>query len=109
MNHIYKKNPKLVPKYEDLSGTTISATYFKFMFSKKATKIDEIFTVDLTLCSKCQIDGEDFVNFFAFLENTNFNKATFTIYIADCSHTYLFNLHAHASKNLLQSQHLEIS
>ena len=33
------------------------------MFSKKATKIDEIFTVDLTLCSKCQIDVEDFVNF----------------------------------------------
>ena len=25
----------------------------KFMFSKKATKIDEIFTIDLTLCSKC--------------------------------------------------------
>ena len=35
----------------------------KFMFSKKATKIDEIFNVDLTLCSKCKIDGEDFVNF----------------------------------------------
>ena len=33
------------------------------MFSEKATKIDEIFTVDLTLCSKCQIDGEDFVDF----------------------------------------------
>ena len=33
------------------------------MFSKKATKIDEIFTVDLTLCSKCQIVGEDFVKF----------------------------------------------
>ena len=32
------------------------------MFSKKATKIDEIFSVDLTLCSKSQIDGEDFVN-----------------------------------------------
>ena len=42
------------------------------MFSKKATKIDEIFTVNLTLCSKCQIDGEDFFNFVAFLENTNF-------------------------------------
>jgi hypothetical protein len=25
----------------------------KFMFCKKATKIDAIFTVDLTLCSKC--------------------------------------------------------
>ena len=33
------------------------------MFSKKATKIDEIFTVDLILCSKCQIDDEDFFNF----------------------------------------------
>ena len=32
------------------------------MFSKKATKIDEIFIVDLILCSSCQIDGEDFVN-----------------------------------------------
>ena len=37
--------------------------FVKFMFSKKATKIDEIFTVDLTLYSKCQIDGEDFVDF----------------------------------------------
>ena len=35
----------------------------KFMFSKKAKKIDKIFIVDLTLCSKCQIDGEDFVFF----------------------------------------------
>ena len=35
----------------------------KFMFSKKATKINEIFTVDLTLCSKRQIDGEGVFNF----------------------------------------------
>ena len=35
----------------------------KFMFSKKVTKIDEIFTVDLTVTTYCQIDGEDFVNF----------------------------------------------
>ena len=40
------------------------------MFSKKATKIDEIFTDDLTLCSKCQIDGEDFVNFCGLLRKT---------------------------------------
>ena len=33
------------------------------MFSKKATKIGKIFTVNLTLCSKCLIDTEDFVNF----------------------------------------------
>ena len=35
----------------------------KFMFSKKATKIDEIFTVDLTVTTYRQIDGEDFVIF----------------------------------------------
>ena len=35
----------------------------KFMFSKKATKFDKIFTINLTSCSKCQIDSEDFVNF----------------------------------------------
>ena len=35
----------------------------KFMFSKKATKIDKIFTVDLTVTTYCQIYGEDFVNF----------------------------------------------
>ena len=38
-------------------------TVIKFVFSEKATKIDEIFTVDLTVCSRCQIDGEDFVKF----------------------------------------------
>ena len=37
----------------------------KFMFSKKATKIlfKTLFTIYLSLCSKCQIDGEDLVNF----------------------------------------------
>ena len=33
------------------------------MFSKKAAKIDKIFTVNLTACSNRQIDGEDFVYF----------------------------------------------
>ena len=35
----------------------------KFMFSKKATKINEIFTVDLMVTTYCQIEGEDFANF----------------------------------------------
>ena len=35
----------------------------KFTFSEKATKIDKIFTVNLTVCSNRQIDGEDFVNY----------------------------------------------
>ena len=39
----------------------------KFKFSKKAKKIEEILTVYLTLCNKCQIDGEDLVNFFGLL------------------------------------------
>ena len=37
--------------------------YLRFMFSKKATKIDVIFTVYLMVTTYCQIDGEDFVNF----------------------------------------------
>ena len=40
------------------------------MFSKKAKKI---FTDNLKLCSKYQIDSEDFGYFSSFLENTNFN------------------------------------
>ena len=46
--------------------------YLKFKFSKKATKIDEIFTVDLTWCSKCQIYGEDFFNIRSLLRKYEF-------------------------------------
>ena len=46
----------------------------KFMFSKKVTKIDKIFTVDLTLCCKYQIDGEDFINFCGLLRKLELNK-----------------------------------
>ena len=52
---------------------TSQAWSVKFVFPKKATKIDEIFTVDLTLCSKCQIGGEYFVNFCGLLRKINFN------------------------------------
>ena len=47
--------------------------FVKFVFSKKATKIDKIFTVDLTLTT-CQVNSEDFINFVAFLEKMNFKK-----------------------------------
>ena len=46
------------------------------MFSKKATKIDEILTIDLTLCSKRQINGEDFVNFRGLLRKYELNEKT---------------------------------
>ena len=38
------------------------------MFSKKATKIDEIFNVNLTVATYCQIDSEDYVNFCGLLK-----------------------------------------
>ena len=41
----------------------VALNLLKFMFSKKTTKIDEILAFDLTVYSKCQIDGEDFVKF----------------------------------------------
>ena len=51
----------MVPSIQFCENT--SAWKSEFMFSKKATKIAEIFTVDLTLTTYFQIDGEDFVNF----------------------------------------------
>ena len=44
------------------------------MFSMKATKSEEIFIVDLTVCSKCQINGEDFVKFCGLLRKQNFKN-----------------------------------
>jgi hypothetical protein len=44
------------------------------MFSKKATKIDEIFTIDLILRSKCQIDDEDFLKFWDLLRKHELYK-----------------------------------
>ena len=43
-------------------------TVLKFMFSKKATKIDEISTLDLTIFSNRQIQGGDFVKFCGLLK-----------------------------------------
>ena len=45
----------------------------KFMFSKKATKIDEIFTFDLTLCSERQIN----INFCGFLRKYELYYGTY--------------------------------
>ena len=53
--HFKKKNISKIPRAKLYHVT--------FMFSKKATKIDEIFTIDLTFTTKRQIDGEYFINF----------------------------------------------
>ena len=45
----------------------------KVHVSEKAIKIDKIFTVNLTLCSNHQIEGELSI-FVAFLEDMNFNR-----------------------------------
>ena len=37
--------------------SSLSTGLIKFLFSKKATKIDKIFTVDLTVTTYCQIVG----------------------------------------------------
>ena len=51
------------------------------MFSEKATKIEEIFSVDWTVCSKCQMDGEDFVNFCGLLRKHKLYYKKHTLYI----------------------------
>ena len=70
LNQINQNPNQILPQHQ---RPYQRGTKLKFMFSKKATKINEIFTVDLTLCSKCQIDSEDFINFCGLLiENMNF-------------------------------------
>ena len=44
------------------------------MLSKEATKFFEIITVDLTVTTYCQIDGEDFVNFCGLLRKRDLKK-----------------------------------
>ena len=50
------------------------------MFLKKATKFDRIFTVDLTVCSKCQIDSEDFTKFCGLLREHELYETKFEIW-----------------------------
>ena len=62
--HRYESFHKTTKKwYRNSLRKNIQMLYLKFMFYKKATKFDKIFTVALTFCSKCQIDGEDFIHF----------------------------------------------
>ena len=49
----------------------------KFIFFRKATKIDEIITTDLTLCGKCQIVGEDFFNFYGLIRKHKLYNSNF--------------------------------
>ena len=62
------------------------------MFSKKATKIDEIFTIDLTLTTYFQIDGEDFIIFCGLLRKQKLKKTTYWAASASSSGTMLFLL-----------------
>ena len=53
----------------------MEATWVKFIFSKKAKKIDEIFTVDLIWYYVVRVNSMVKISsiFLAFLENINFN------------------------------------
>ena len=55
----------------------VLGSFVHCMFSKKVTKIDEIFIVDLTVTTYCQIDSEDFVNFCGLLRKRKLYKNSF--------------------------------
>ena len=61
-----------MPSWALIEGATQSP--LKFMFSKKATKIDEIFTTDLTISGICQVDDKDFFNFCGLLRKHKLYK-----------------------------------
>ena len=58
----------------------------KFMFSKKATKNEEIFTILLSVCTVNKSKVEISQNFVAFSEYTNFNNL-FSIF-HDCNNSF---------------------
>ena len=73
------------------------------MLSKKATKIDEIFSANLTSCSKCQIDDEDFVNFCGLLgkyELEHSRNYYFSFYLKFASSKQIANLNKQAAISL---------
>ena len=56
-------NP-LEKKLANRTSVQFFGELIKFMYTEKATtKVDKIFTFNLTICSNRQIEGEDFVNF----------------------------------------------
>ena len=66
----------------------------KFMFSKKATKIDEIFTVNVvSVKSRVKISSI----FVALLENTNFKKCAVLIFDGVNSVLEMWDKHIHPS------------
>ena len=56
-------NHKLMNLEKKRKNVSKKGFMVQFIFSKKAKKIEEIFTVDLIVCSKFQIDVEDSVKF----------------------------------------------
>ena len=68
VGHVLKM-PK-EPSIGGVKSTKLDPSLLKFVFSKMATKIDEIFTGDLTF----QIDSENFVNFFGLLRKHELYK-----------------------------------
>ena len=52
----------------------------KFVFSKWVTKIEEIFPINLTLATQCQIGGEDFVKFCGLLRKNKLYSALAPLY-----------------------------
>ena len=67
----------------------------KFMFFEKSTKIDEIFSDNLMLCSYCQIVGEDFVDFCGLLRKHELQLGQLFNYCKVAS-SNMIRLEAHA-------------
>ena len=71
------------------------------MFSKEAKENDEIFTADLTLCSKCQIDGEDFVNFCGLLRKHELYENENVSFLTHFHEGFTPQFHKQLSKNVI--------
>ena len=77
------------------------------MSSKKATKFDEIFNANLTLCSKCQIDSVDFFNFCGLLRKHELYKKNDSWPRVLQTLNFLFHVHITVTKFPSNAQNVE--
>ena len=71
-------------QWGDLSS---GVAFLKFIYSEKATKFCEIFTLLLSLCYVVPVKSDDFAN------NVAFSEYTYEIYfITNQSHKFLFDI-----------------
>ena len=102
-NYFYTADPNCMPEDPEF----LDELQVKFMFSKKATKIDQIFTVNLTFINKVSVKStlKIFSIITAFLENMIFKRINYLPRFREFVQCARFVLHTTYSEPPLHLAH----